>query len=209
MDHIRRRLRFEKLTERNFQFFKNLMCTDNIAGQCYCLSHRVEPKDLELDSAAAAKMQSLVEKRKVHGLVAFDNNSPVAWVGIEPFPSLIGHDVFEMLLDNERHGPFTDKDWAIHCLFVTPDLRGEGLTSTLVDHAIQYAVDRGAQQVLAFPPPPERAATMNAYDKYSGTPELYLAKAFVLQGLLSPNTSLMVKKLTSQRPKLTVEGPSV
>lgn len=200
-------LRFEKLTDRNFKFFRELMCTDGISKQCYCLSHRVEPKDLELDDFAALKMQQMVQRRKVNGLVAFDSEMPIAWVGIEPFTSLIGHDVFEMLLNNPRHGQFGESDWAIHCMFVAPDARGEALTGQLVDQATRYAIDRGAQRLLAFPPPPERAKTMDIFEKYTGSPELFLQKGFVMQGLLSPNTSLMVKSLQGQKPRLSLEAP--
>lgn len=208
MTNSERGLRFEKLTERNFDLFRRLMCTDGISKQCFCLSHRVEPKDLELDDLAAIKMQQMVHRRKVNGLIASDNDAPIAWVGIEPFTSLVGHDVFELLLDNPRHGQFGEHDWAIHCLFVTPEARGEALTGHLVEHAIRYAIDRGAQRILAFPPPPERSKSMDPYDKYSGSPEMFLQKGFVLQGQLSPNTCLMVKKLTGARPRLSLEAPT-
>lgn len=199
-------LRFEKLTDRNFSSFKSLMCTDSISKQCFCLGHRVEPKDLELDSLAEKKMCSLVANRRVHGLVAFEDQNPIAWIGIEPFSTLVGHDVFEMLLQNPRHGQFGEKDWAIHCLFVAPNFRGQGLTSLMVDHASKYAVDRGAESLLAFPPPPERVGQMDPYEKYTGSPSLFLEKGFAMRGRLSPNTCLMVKKIISGRPRLSVQA---
>ena len=121
------------------------MCTDDISKQCFCYSHRVEPKDLELDEVAAAKMGLLVGRRKVHGLIALEDGQPIAWIGIEPWPSLIGHDCFEMLLNIEKYGPYAEEAWAIHCMFVRESHRGQNyLLHCKTSHSICW--DRGAEK---------------------------------------------------------------
>lgn len=195
-------IKFEKISESNFADFKCLMCTDDIAKQCFCFNHRVEPKDLELEEVAAAKMGQLVSRRKVHGLIALEDGQPIAWVGIEPWPSLIGHDCFEMLLDNEKFGPYGEETWGIHCMFVRESHRGQKLSSILVKQAIQYAVDRGAEKILAFPPPTKVAARMHASEKFSGTIGLFQEHGFQDLGLLSAHYLLYELKGITQAPRL-------
>ena len=147
-------------------------------------------------------MGLLVGRRKVHGLIALEDGEPIAWIGIEPWPSLIGHDCFEMLLNNEKYGPYADEAWAIHCMFIRESHRGQKLSSALVRDAIQYAVDRGAEKILAFPPPAAIAQRMHVSEKFSGTIGLFLEHGFQELGKLSGHYLLYELKPQTQKPRL-------
>jgi GNAT superfamily N-acetyltransferase len=88
---------------------------------------------------------------------------------------------------------------------VHPGERQHGFTGVLVDQAIQYAVDRGAERVLAFPPPEDRARMMAPEEKYSGTLGLYLEKGFQNMGKLSSSSVLVVKSHFIQKPRLSLK----
>lgn len=92
-------------------------------------------------------MSELVSSGAEPGLLAYSEGAPVGWV------SLGQRDVFDQLMRSPQYKP-RDTDgnvFAIVCFYVDPRNKGTGVGSALLDAAIQFARDRGAAAVEAYP----------------------------------------------------------
>ena len=85
------------------------------------------------------------------GLVAYVDDEPAGWVAVEPrvsYPKLLG-------LRVPWSGRQEDKDddgvWAVTCFAVRKGFRGLGLTYHLARATIEFARERGARALEAYP----------------------------------------------------------
>jgi GNAT superfamily N-acetyltransferase len=85
------------------------------------------------------------------GLVAYVHDAPAGWVAVEPrtaYPKLRTSRI-------PWRGRGEDKDddgvWAVTCFVVRKDHRGRGLTYPLARATIDFARDRGARALEAYP----------------------------------------------------------
>ncbi len=67
--------------------------------------------------------------------------------------------------------------WSIVCFYVHPSHRGEGLMSELLRAAVDYAAERGARVVEAYPRDPGVAA-VSADAAYHGLVPAFAAAGF-------------------------------
>jgi GNAT superfamily N-acetyltransferase len=119
-------------------------------------------------------MRELTGQDKVGGLLAYDGNECVGWIGIDPLAELIGH---------ECQPSATVNDWAIHCLFIRETHRGLGLSGRLICEAIDYAKSRGALIVSAFPIPSNNRSRFPPHEaEFSGRFATYARLGFVPVG---------------------------
>jgi GNAT superfamily N-acetyltransferase len=86
------------------------------------------------------------------GLVAYLGDEPVGWCNAEP------RTAYEGLLRNQRvpwEGRDEDKTdgsvWAVTCLFTRAGYRKQGVSRTLARHAVDFARERGARALEAYP----------------------------------------------------------
>lgn len=135
----------KELTNDTWRDFVSLMETDTQCSECWCLNHR-ESQGCATGNAAKEKMQSLTEEGNVKGLLIYQNNECVGWIAIDPISDLVGHDM---------QSTGKSKEWAIHCMFVRDGYRGKGISTELIQAAIQYAKSKGAELISAFPIPEE------------------------------------------------------
>jgi GNAT superfamily N-acetyltransferase len=95
---------------------------------------------------AKEKMMALTADRSIHGLLAYNENLCVGWIAVDPMTNLVGHDL-------QSTGKV--KEWSIHCLFVRDGFRGQGISTQLIQAAVEFAKANGAKVVSAFPIPHE------------------------------------------------------
>jgi GNAT superfamily N-acetyltransferase len=117
---------------------------------CSCMFWRVRSKDWMFANAAEARegLHALVESDRdpAPGLLAYADGRPVGWVSVAP------RDDYERLT-NSRVRPKIDglPVWSIVCFVVSRSARGKGLTTRLLDAAMDYAIERGAPALEAYP----------------------------------------------------------
>ena len=114
--------------------------TTDYPGRCQCQRFKVVGW-IWRDSTAAA----------TSGQVAYVDDEPAGWVAVEPrtaYPKLRTSRV-------PWSGRDEDKDdegvWAVTCLVVRKGHRGRGLTYPLARATIDFARDRGARALEAYP----------------------------------------------------------
>jgi GNAT superfamily N-acetyltransferase len=117
---------------------------------CSCMFWRVRSKDWSFGSPAEARegFHALVEADRdpAPGLLAYADGRPVGWVSVAPREDY-------QRLTNSRVRPKIDDTpaWSIVCFVVSRPARGQGLTTRLLDAAMDYATERGAHALEAYP----------------------------------------------------------
>ncbi|MBL7671762.1 MAG: GNAT family N-acetyltransferase [Bdellovibrionaceae bacterium] len=138
-------MRIQELSSETWNDFVSLMSTDSQCTECWCLNHR-EPAGCPTGSAAKEKMQEMTDKKKVGGLLAYQDKECIGWIAVDPLAELVGHDCQPSGKPNE---------WSIHCIFVRDGFRGQGVSTDLIRAAIDFAKANGASLISAFPIPSE------------------------------------------------------
>lgn len=107
----------------------------------YWRSKRVSPTEGDRRDAAA-----LIASGKPFGLLAYDGDVPIGFVSAGP---RTGYPRVDASVTTPR---VDDVDvWVVPCLFVRKEYRGRRVTSTLLRGAIEYAAQRGAPAIEAYP----------------------------------------------------------
>ena len=117
---------------------------------CSCMFWRVRSKDWSFANAAEARegLHAIVDADRdpAPGLLAYADGRPVGWVSVAPredFPRLTSSRV-RLAIDDRPV-------WSIVCFVVSRSARSQGLTTRLLDAAMDYAIKRGAPALEAYP----------------------------------------------------------
>ena len=117
---------------------------------CSCMFWRVRSKDWTFANAIEARdgLQAMVDADRdpAPGLLAYADGRPVGWVSVAPredYPRLTSSRVRPVIDDRPV--------WSIVCFVVSRSARGQGLTTRLLDAAMDYAIERGAPALEAYP----------------------------------------------------------
>jgi GNAT superfamily N-acetyltransferase len=131
-------------------------------GSCWCMWWRQRSGDVETNKRA---MRALVQEGSEPGLLAYADGVPVGWVSIGR------REGFGQLVRSPQYRPRdTDSDvFAIVCFYVDRRAHGCGVAGALLDAAIQWARERGAAAVEAYP---------NANPDYMGRREAFEQRGF-------------------------------
>lgn len=117
-----------------------------------------------------SELCSLVQRRKVPGLLAYVDGDPAGWVSVAPrqqFGRIERSPLF-------KAGDPTDSDvWAVTCFFVHRSHRGEGLASLLLDEAVKHALSKGARMVEGYPIDHAYRDRWDTSSAYVGTVEMF------------------------------------
>jgi GNAT superfamily N-acetyltransferase len=130
------------------------------ASRCQCQRYKLQPREsfasFPVEERAFRLRQQTdcghPEANATSGLVAHLDGKPVGWCAVEPRTAYTG------LLRNNRVpwlGREDDKDddrvWAVTCLFVRAGFRRRGVSRALARAAVDFARERGARALEAYP----------------------------------------------------------
>lgn len=115
---------------------------------CWCQYWRLRSKDF-----SAAKVPQLRERlhdqalsAQPPGLVAFDGERAVGWISLGPRTD------FERIVRSRVIPTIDDRPvWSIVCFAVSSTARGRGVARSLLEAAIVFARERGADALEAYP----------------------------------------------------------
>jgi GNAT superfamily N-acetyltransferase len=132
----------------------------NLRGRAY---------DLEAVDENRARLEAEIRDGAAHALLAYVDGTPVGWCRLGPRESF----------DRLEHAPRLARVdvqpvWSVVCFYLHPTARRSGVTTALLDGAIEYARSRGATVVEAYP---VRSGHMSL-DAYTGYLPMYLAAGF-------------------------------
>lgn len=142
---------------------------------CWCQYWRLRSKDF-----SAAKVPQLRERLhdqagsgQPPGLVAFDGERAVGWVSLGPRAD------FERI-ERSRVIPRVDDKpvWSITCFAVSESARGRGVARALLDGAIDYARERGADALEAYPVAIDAGEPIHPEAAFTGTLPMFERAGF-------------------------------
>jgi GNAT superfamily N-acetyltransferase len=134
--------------------------TRGMASRCQCQRYKLRPSE----SFASFPVEERVDRLRqqtdcgypqsgtTSGLIAYLDGEPVGWCAVEPRTAYGG------LLHNNRvpwAGRAEDKTdntiWAVTCLFTRAGFRRGGVSRALARAAVNFARERGARALEAYP----------------------------------------------------------
>ena len=134
-----------------------------------------------------AQMQSLVERNRVPGLIAYVDKRPVGWVSVAPRDQFGRVERSPLFKQPQRE----EGVWSIVCFFVHRSHRCRGVASALVTAAVEHAVKKGARAIEGYPLDPKLKAKWNSAEAYLGTVEMFAACGFEVVARPKPGRPLM------------------
>jgi GNAT superfamily N-acetyltransferase len=161
---------------------------------CWCMWWRVPAKAYEqnIGSGNRDALKWLVETGHIPGLLAYAAGEPVGWCSLGPraeygrFPSM----------SSPAFKPVDDQPvWSIVCFFIAAGHRGQGVASHLLQAAIGYAAEQGAQILEAYPRD-VHTHHRNANQVHTGTVAMFQEAGF-----------LEVARRHPERPVMRLELP--
>ena len=137
--------------------------TRGTAARCHCQRYKLRAREAFAKFPASERARRLrqqthcghPESDVTSGLVAYTDGEPVGWCAVEPRPAFTG------LVRNNRvpwEGRMEDKAddsvWAVTCVFTRAGFRRRGIGSALAAAAVDFARERGARALEAYPMSP-------------------------------------------------------
>jgi len=125
--------------------FEALFTAPGAPKYCWCMVWRrssAEAKHHDGESRKRQMMERIAAGVPV-GLLAYDRDTPVAWVSIAPRETYCN-----------LGGPPPEPGevvWSLVCFFVPRRLRGQGMTARLIAAAVAHARRNGATIIEAYP----------------------------------------------------------
>ena len=141
-------LRVEPLTEALWPAFEDLMAdSGGPAGRCWCMGWRIGPAYRRREAAEnRADFHAVVSAGPPPGLLAFDGETAVGWCQVTPRAAVPAAE------RPWRIRPVDDVPvWAVTCFYIRKGHRRQGVTSALIEGAVEYARAAGAPAVEAYP----------------------------------------------------------
>jgi GNAT superfamily N-acetyltransferase len=130
------------------------------AANCQCQRYKLKPREAFRKFPAEERAHRLRGQtacgdsgaESTSGLVAFLDGEPAGWCAVEPRPAYTG------LVRNARV-PWEGRDedradesvWAVTCLFTRAGYRRRGVSRALARAAVEFARERGARALEAYP----------------------------------------------------------
>jgi ribosomal protein S18 acetylase RimI-like enzyme len=195
-------LTFRPLTKNEWPALEALFGKSGACAGCWCMYWRLakgEWKGPQRERSARnkVKFQRLVESGPVTGLLAFDGDTAVGWVAIQPRTSFPALDRSRLLK------PVDDESvWSMPCFYIKSGHRGRGVMRALVEAALDYAAEAGARLIEAYPVDTEQR--LSAANAYTGVASSFRRAGFKTVARRAAHRPIVRKALKSKALKSKV-----
>ena len=147
-------------SEASWEDLQTVFGTRGAASWCQCQRYKLRPREAFAKFPVEERAHRLRQQTdcghpgsdSTSGLVAYLNGEPVGWCAVEP------RIAYEGLVRNARvpwEGREEDKTdgsiWAVTCLFTRAGFRKRGVSRALARAAVDFARERGARAIEAYP----------------------------------------------------------
>ena len=139
-------------------------------GGCWCWHWRLaegEHWDDVKGEVAHERLHQAVQSGSVHGMLAFDGETPVGWCSFEPRASLSRLERSPRFKGRPAEGV-----WFVGCFFIQRGWRCRGLSELLLGKAIEVMEREGARAVEAVPTATHGRPQADAF-LFTGTYEMF------------------------------------
>ena len=174
-----------------------IMGARGCAARCRCQRYKLAPGESFASHPAAARAERL--RAQAHcdqpgagvtsGLVAHVDDEPAGWCAVEPrtaYAGLVRHHRVPWLDRTEDKAD--DGIWAVTCLFTRVGFRRRGVSRALAVAAVDFARERGARALEAYP-----ITTTDAMleERHVGVPSVFAAAGLVEVSRPTPRRAVL------------------
>jgi GNAT superfamily N-acetyltransferase len=180
-------LRIVPANEATWDDLQTVFGTRGPAALCQCQRFKLRPREsfgsfpVE-ERALRLRMQTDCghpESSTTSGLVAYRDGEPVGWCAVEP------RTAYEGLVRNVRvpwvgraEDKTDDSVWAVTCVFTRARFRRQGIGYALARTAVEFARERGARALEAYPMVMEPGTSAISEELHVGTRSMFAAAGF-------------------------------
>ncbi len=142
------------------------------ANVCWCLSYRIPSKENRaLTGTARGRKVAALMRQGPPGVLAYQDDEVVGWAAVHPRADT-------SFATNRKIPHVDDLDvWSLWCVRVRPGHRGQGISHALVRGAVEFARNRGAPAIEAYPVD-NKGAKVDLTMAYVGTRSLFEKAGF-------------------------------
>ena len=143
-------------------------------GGCWCMFWRKSRTQYEADKGSKNKneFKRIISAGLKPGIIAYLGKEPVGWCAVAPRREYLALERSRILK------PVDDQPvWSVSCLFVRKDFRRQGVASTLLSAAVEFAKKQGAKIVEGYPVEPSNKRMPDPF-LWHGVPSAFKAAGF-------------------------------
>lgn len=185
-------LTIKPVTAERWHDLEQLFGPRGACGGCWCmfwkLSHATY--QAQLGEPNRIMQKAIIESGETPGLLAYVGAEPVGWVAValrQYYPRLAKSRILKPVDDLPV--------WSIVCFFVARRYRRQGVTSALIEAAVDYAGQHGAKIVEAYPVETRESNTPPPFI-YTGVASAFFNAGFVEAARRSPTRPVMRRVIT-------------
>jgi len=163
------------LTPDRWADFEKLFGPRGAYAGCWCMWPRLRSKGFANKKGPdnKAAMKATVQSAEPPGLLAYADGEPVGWVALDRREHLEHFEYSRKLKSLDR----PDGLWSIACFVIDKQHRRRGLMSRLLGAALEFARERGARIVEAYPIDPQ--GDLKSYHGFTGIASVFQRAGFV------------------------------
>lgn len=192
------RLAFKPLTVAEWPDFMQLFEEHGPQNGCWCMYWRIKRADCQRQFGEGNKLafKKIVDAGNIPGILAYRDGQPVGWCSIAP------REEFTVLDRSPTLKRIDDQPvWAIVCFFISKPNRRRALTENLIQAAIQYARERGAKIIEAYPLRTEITKLL-PYERFMGIESTFARAGFRVAARCSDRRPVMRYYIGEIEPSL-------
>jgi GNAT superfamily N-acetyltransferase len=159
---------------------------------CWCMFYRVRSRDFERlwGKGARAAFRKVVDESPPPGLLAYRDGAPVGWCAVAP------REDYQRILNSRVLRPEDDAPacWAIVCFYVLRSERRGGVAAALLEAAVTFAAEHGAEAVEGYPKDTD-GASRHANEMFVGSMSMFAEAGFTEAARRSPTRPIMRRQL--------------
>jgi GNAT superfamily N-acetyltransferase len=153
-------LKYFPLTPDLWNDFETLFGERGACGGCWCMLWRLKRSEFESGKGDGNRnaMRAIVESGVVPGILAHAKGKPIAWCSVAPredYPALERSRIMKKIDEIPV--------WSISCFFIDKAYRKQGVSTWLIQAAIDYVKRRGGNTLEAYPVEPKKKHTPPAF----------------------------------------------
>jgi len=131
-------------------------------------------------------MKRITESGEVPGLLAYAGGEPIGWCSVAP------REAYPVLDRSPTLRRIDDKPaWSVVCFFVAKRFRSRGVTGLLLQAAVNYARERGAELVEGYPIETRRNHRLSGSEGFTGIASSFRKAGFSEAVRRSKNRPIM------------------
>jgi GNAT superfamily N-acetyltransferase len=172
--------------------------TTGLPGRCYCQFFKVHDRDwnslTDQDRRDRLREQTRCDDPRAEattGLVAYSDSEPAGWVAVEPRSAYSRLLRTRMVWSGRDEDKEDDGVWAVTCFVTRRGYRRRGISYALAAATVDYARQRGARAIEAYPMIPEPGKEVTWGQLYVGSRQVFASAGFAEVSRPSPRRVVM------------------